>query len=36
MHISHKLASQTMDYEPEYGHMTELSGCENLATGKDF
>lgn len=36
MHISHILASQTMGYEPEYDHMTEVSGCENLETGKDF
>lgn len=36
MHISHILASQTMGYEHEYGHMTGLSGCENLETGKDF
>lgn len=36
MHISHILASQTMGYEPEYDHMTELSGCGNLETGKDF
>lgn len=36
MPIAHIIASYIMGYGPVCGHMTELSGCENLGPGKDF